>query len=180
MQKLTLVGVALFIAYMLMSLPLSYFSTSQEHITEFENKRQTIRDLLKVSREASEVPNLPIPPEAASLKAQIDGQIQAAHLVPEQILGTEVSSEKVNLIPGNLLQGVVKVSLGQLNLRQIVDFGYQFQAINQSVKMTDLQIQANRKNPKYFDVVYKLAILAVPSQIESQAEPEPPPRKRGK
>lgn len=181
MQKLALAGVGLFISYLLLSLPLSYYWTSQDYITEFENKRQLIRDLLKVSREASEAPDLPVPPEVNALKSQVDNQIQNARLLPEQIKGTEVSSERVGLIPENLLQGVLKVSLAHLNLRQIVDLGYQFQSISPSVKMTDLQMQANQKNPKYFDVVYKLAILAVPSQVEEQPEPEKaPPKKRGR
>ena len=178
MQKLTLVGIALLVTYILLSFPLSYFNTSSESITQFEDTRQTIRDLLKASREAQESPDLPTPPSADELKVQIDAQIQAARLLPEQITATEFSDEKPLLLPGNLSQGVLKVVLSKLNLRQIVDLGFQFQSISSSVKMTDLVMDMSPTDPRYYDVTYKLAILAVPNQMEV-VEPEPP-KKKGK
>ena len=39
-------------------------------------------------------------------------------------------------------------------------------------KMLDLQIEANRLDPRYFDVTYKMAALAVPNKLETPAEPE--------
>ncbi|MEZ0391523.1 MAG: hypothetical protein ACAH59_04865 [Pseudobdellovibrionaceae bacterium] len=179
-QKLSLVGIALFFTYLLLSLPLSFYSSSSEHVAEFEGKRQLIRDILKVSKETSEGPNLPVPPDVASLKSQIDAELQNARLLPEQIKGTEETSEKVKLDTKNLFQGAVKVTLAQLNLRQIIDLGHKFQSINPSVKMTDLQMVANAKDGRYFDVVYKLAVLNVPSPVEEADEPEPPPKRRGK
>jgi len=82
------------------------------------------------------------------------------------------------LLPGNLSQGVLKVVLSKLNLRQIVDLGFQFQSISSSVKMTDLVMDMSPTDPRYYDVTYKLAILAVPNQMEV-VEPEPP-KKKGK
>lgn len=178
-QKAVLIGAVLFVGYMILSVPLSYFSTSSEYLAEFQDKRQLVRDLLKVSREVQDIPDIPVPPDVGALKSQIDSQIQAAQLLPEQIKGTEISSERIDIIPGSLIQGMVKVTLSQLNLRQIVDLGYQFQAISPSVKMTDLQMEANQKDPRYYDVIYRLAVLAVPSQTEEAPEPEPPARRRG-
>lgn len=180
MQKLTLVGIALFISYLLLSVPLGYFSTSTEYITEFQDKRQLIRDLLKVSRESKDVPDIPVPPEVNTLKSQIDNQLQTAQILPEQIKGTEVSTERVSIIPENLMQGLVRVNLEKLNLRQIIDLGYQFQAISPSVKMTDLSIEANTSDARYFDVVYKLAVLNIPQADEPEPEAKPPPKRRGR
>jgi hypothetical protein len=180
MQKVTLVGFSLFFAYLVLSIPLGYYSQSSTYVSEFEEKRQLIRDLLKSSREAQESPNLAIPPSVDSLKAQIETQIQSAKLLPEQNAGTEILGEKPKMIPGNLSQGVLRVQLKKLNVRQILDLGHQFQTVNSSVKMTDLVMQANPEDPRYFDVSYKLAVLAVPSQIESAPEPEAPPKRRGR
>lgn len=180
MQKLTLALIFVFFSYLLISFPLGYFSSSGTYIAEFEDKRQLIRDLLKVSKDVQESPDLPVPPNVGSLKTQIESQIQSAQLMPEQIRGTEISSAPVKIIPGGLIQGAVQVSLVQLNLRQIIDLGYQFQAISPSVKMTDLQMEANQKDPRYFDVIYRLAVLAVPDKIEEPQETKPPARKRGR
>jgi hypothetical protein len=184
MQKLSLVGTGLVLVVILFQSPLNYFGESSEFVTEFEDKRQLIRDMMKVSRESQSDLNLSTPPEASALKAQIENQMRMAQLLPEQIKSAEVVADRVNLLPGNLTQGIVKISLSQLNLRQIVDLGYQFQSISSGVKMTDLQMEANSKDPKYYDVVYKFAVLAVPSANESLSEepepPPPPPRKREK
>lgn len=178
MQKITLATVSLILVYMIFSLPLSYFSRSGDRITEFADSRQTIRDLLKASRESQDIPDIAVPPTVDALKIQIDSQLQGARLLPEQILGTQILSEKPNLIPEKLTQGMVQVSLGKLNLRQIIDLGYQFQAISPSVKMTDLVMEANVQDSHFYDVIFKLAVLAVPSQIEAPPEPEPPKKKK--
>jgi hypothetical protein len=45
--------------------------------------------------------------------------------------------------------------------------------------MTDLKMEANAKDPRYFDVTYKLAVLAVPHASEAAPdEPAPPKRRR--
>lgn len=177
MQKLSLLGVGLFLTYLIFSLPFSYFGKSSEHISEFEESRQTIRDLLKAAKESQEIPDIAVPPPIDVLKSQIDEQIQAARLLPEQVRGTEILTEKPALIPGNLSQGVVQVSLAKLNLRQVLDLGFLFQSISPSVKMTDMVMDANAQDPRYYDVLFKLAVLAVPSQIEAPAEPEPTKKK---
>lgn len=173
MQKVTVFGSIAVIAFVILSIPYGAFSTSQELVGEFESKRMTIRELLKVSRESSEVPQIPQAPGLDMIRSNIDNQIRAANLLPEQIKGTQVQDADSKLIPKNLTEGGVQVTLAKLNLRQILDLGYQFQSINPSVKLKDLVITANREDSRYFDVVYKLVALAVPAPPEV-AEPEPP------
>jgi len=182
MQKVTLGAVAVILLYLVLAVPLGFFSSSSESVAAFDDKRQLIRDMLKVSREAQEAPDLPVPPDLGTLRTQIDAQLHAARLLPEQIKGTDNSSEPVKLIPGNLSQGALTVSLAQLNLRQIVDLGHALQSLSPSIKMTDLKMEANARDARYFDVVYKLVMLAVPNQTNELETPEapPPPKKRGK
>ncbi len=171
MQKLTLWGSAALAILIVLSLPISYYSESATYVSEFEEKRQLVRDLLKTSRESQESPDLAVPPSMEQLKSQVDAQIQSARLVPEQILGTQIIPASSKLIPNTLSEGTLKISLAKLNLKQLIDLGYQFQSLNPSVKMLDLQIEANRLNPRYFDVTYKMAALAVPNKLETPAEP---------
>jgi hypothetical protein len=176
-QKATLAGLAVLFLLLIFSLPMGYYSASSEYVTTFEDQRQLIRDMLKVSRESSEVPDIPVPPDLSTLRAQIEAQLQSARLVPEQIKGTENSADAVRLIPGNLSQGALNVSLAQLNLRQVIDIGHSLQSINPSVKLTDLKMEANAKDGRYFDVIYRLVILSVPTQ-NSAPEFEPPARNK--
>ena len=166
MQKVTLYGAIAFVAFMVLSVPYSYFSTSSDYVQEYESKRQTIREMLKVTRESADVPQIPRAPDIQSLKSTIDGQIQRASLLPEQVLGTEVQQNTSALIPANLTEGLLQVRLAKLNIRQIIDLGHQFSSISPSVKMKDLVMTANRQDNRYFDVVYRLVTLAVPAVPE--------------
>jgi hypothetical protein len=177
-QKATLAAVAVIFLLLIFSLPMGYYSTSSEYVTTFEDQRQLIRDMLKVSRESHEVPDIPVPPDLATLRAQIEAQLQSARLVPEQIKGTENSADAVRLIPGNLSQGALNVSLVQLNLRQVIDIGHSLQSISPSVKLTDLKMEASTKDARYFDVIYRLVILSVPQQTAAAPEFEPPAQKK--
>ena len=76
--------------------------------------------------------------------------------------GIEVIAADTGLIPKGLLESGLRISLAKLNLRQIVDIGYNIQAISPSVKMNAINITANPEDPRYFDVEMKLVSLAVP------------------
>lgn len=176
-QKVVIASSVALLVLLTLSFPYSHYTQSQDYISDFEGKRMTIRELLKVSRESSEVPQIPQAPPVDMIRSNIEGQIKSANLLPEQIKSTEVIDGNSKAIPKSLSEGAVQISLAKLNLRQVLDLGYQFQSINPSVKMTDLTITANREDTRYFDVVYKLVALAVPSAPEIPAEP--PAKGRG-
>lgn len=161
-QKLTLMGAGALLAFLVISIPWSYYSTSTENVTLYEDKRSLIRELLKVTRESSEVPDLPPAPPAEVLRNNVENQLRMANLLPEQLKGIEVVAAESQLIPRALLEGGLKISLAKLNLRQIIDIGYNLQAISPSVKMNEMRITANSEDPLYFDVNFKLVTLAVP------------------
>ncbi len=161
-QKLTLMGAGALAALVVISIPYSYYSTSSDYIFEFEEKRQLIRELLKVTRESSEVPDIPTAPSGEILRSTIENQLRMANLLPEQMRSLDVTAAETNLVPKNLLETGLRVSLAKLNLRQIVDIGYNIQNISTSVKMNDVNISANNEDPQYFDVEFKLVTLAVP------------------
>jgi len=162
-QKLTVAGVVALIVMLILSMPYSSFTQSADSEHDFEEKRNTIRELLKVSRESSEIPDIAQPPSIEALRSNVENLLKSANLLPEQIKGSQVGSSSTLLIPANLSSGQLQVSLAKLNLRQIVDLGYQIQSINPSVKVKDMLMQANREDSRYFDVVFKLVALAVPA-----------------
>lgn len=161
-QRLTLMGMGALLALIIISIPYSYYSSSTDYVSTFEEKRGLIRELLKVTRESSEVPDLPQAPSPDMLKSSVESQLNMAKLLPEQMKGIEVMAADTGLIPKGLLSGGLKINLAKLNLRQIVDIGYNIQNISPSVKMSGLNISANAEDPRYFDVEMKLVSLAVP------------------
>lgn len=177
MQKVALISSFVLIIYIILSIPMSFYSQSSSYVAEFETKRQLIRDLLKSSREAQESPQMAVPPPSDNLRMRIESQIEAAQLLPEQKAGIEITPASSRIIPSGLSQETLSVALKKLNIKQALDLGHQLQVLNTSVKMTDLVLQANPQDPRYFDVTYKLAVLSVPNQFDSSSEPETPARR---
>ena len=178
-QKISLILAVIVGFLFLISFPWVNFNSSQVAIQEFEERRSLIRDLYRVTQESSSTPQIPVPPDVNTLRSRIQNELQLARLLPEQINEADVTNEPSGLIPENWLQGTARVSLSKLNLRQIVDIGYQLTAISPSVKMKDLVMHANSTDSRYFDVIYKLAILKVPElKTVEEKEESPAPKKK--
>jgi hypothetical protein len=177
-------GAGALLALLIISIPYSYYSQSTENVSTYEEKRSLIRELLKVTRESSEAPDLPVAPSSDVLKSNIENQLNMAHLLPEQMKGVEIISAETGLIPKGLLQSGLKISLAKLNLRQIVDLGYNIQNISPSVKMNSLNISANKEDLRYFDVEMKMVSLVVPqsnldlSEVPEEGEPKDSSKKK--
>ncbi|GIL17797.1 MAG: hypothetical protein BroJett040_15480 [Oligoflexia bacterium] len=186
-QKASLFGLIGVVVFVILSIPMGYYSDSASRVEEFDSNRSLIRDLFKSSKDGQEIPNIPRPPAPEELSRQIDDQLKAAQLLPEQMKGIEVTQDKIKGVNPDLIQGGVKVNLAKLNLRQVIDLGYQMQAVSPSIKMSDLHIEANLQDSRYFDVIYKFIVMNVPdltqatSDIEDDGEkkaaPKPPARR---
>jgi hypothetical protein len=162
-QKALVISLCLIVSILIISIPYSYYSVSQDNMTSFFEKRDLIRDVQRLSREAQEGAPLPVAPEMEQLRMQIENELTASQLLPEQKLGVnmaDLSSSK--LISAAMSAGALTIHLAKLNLRQISDLGLKFQNLSPSIKMTDLDVQASMSDPKYFDVQYKLVALKVP------------------
>lgn len=161
MQKLVSWGGAGLLVLLVASVPWSWYSTSQESVDQFLTRRNLIRDLMKASRDAQNTSPMPPAPPASVLKNQTNDIFKSAQLLPEQIISSESSNEPMAGIRADLIQGVYKIQLAKLNLRQIVDVGHQLQNISPSIKLKDMSVQASSMTG-YFDVNYKLLVLNVP------------------
>lgn len=178
MQKITLLGFVFVVGFLFFSVPWGYWQESNQSVTQFENRRDLIRKLLKSSRDASDVPDIPAPPSSDSLTADIQNILTQNQLLAEQIKGVNASLVDSNIIPSGMAQGGVTVTLTKLNLKQIVEVGYKIKAISPTVKMTGMQITPNRESPQYLDVVFKLASLMVPEALPPPPIEEEPAPKR--
>lgn len=177
-QKIAIVSVVGILGYTLVSIPLADYSSSNMNLEEFGNKRELVRELLKASKDAQEVPNIPVPPDVNSVKTRIESRLQLAQLIPDQIKSVEVISDSSKLVPNKFNQGMVQVQLSQLNLTQIVDIAHQVMSISPSLKLQDLEMNASSKDDRYYDVLMKVLVLEVPSFETAEEEDAPPPPSR--
>lgn len=175
-QKITFVAGVLFAAFMVISIPWSYLSSSSTYISDFEANRQLIRDLFRVSRMTQELASSPEAILPSALQARVQNELHSANLLPEQIKRVEeynnAGPKASSAIPKSVEQKGVLVHLAQLNLRQVVDIGQKLQNIDKSIKMIGLDIHATAADPHYYDTVYKLISFSLPTP------PEPPSKKK--
>ncbi|MBK7963802.1 MAG: hypothetical protein IPK04_22965 [Bdellovibrionales bacterium] len=161
-QKGALVATILIFLVLLFYWPLSSLSSSFDYVNEFEGKRDLIRELLKVTKEASELPALPQAPPLAQVQMTLENYVRDANLLPEQFRGVTQIRTNSKLIPESRSQGSVKAEFSKLNLRQIVQLSSQMQNLGASVKMSSLRIEANSELSQYFDLVLTFTSLKVP------------------
>lgn len=169
-QKLALYGSVFFVLLILIMPPLSHYRAASENVYTYEEKQQTLRDLLRVSRETSEGPDLFPPPPIESLRSQVEGYFKTIGLIPVQIRSVNAASPQGGLIPRDLTAGVLEISLAKLNIKQITDIGHKLSTLASTAKLKDMNITANAEDARYFDVSYSIYTLKVP---EKQMEPLP-------
>lgn len=180
-QKVTRYLSVLLVLFILFFYPMSQLQMSREFVTEFEVKRELLRDLFKTYRESGATPSLPPPPQGGELVSQVNTLLSTAQLLPQQILNVSVVEPDGRIIPAKLVNSVVAVQLSSLNIRQAVDIGTQLANISASVKVKDLDMIATVGKTGYFDVTYKLYAFNVPQPIvEATPELEPPTKGKKK
>ncbi len=174
-QKLVVLGGVMIVFAFALILPLSWLSEASDTVSAFEDRRSIVRELLKVSREASEVPNIPMAPPISALKLEVESRVKEANLIDGQLKSVDQVEAPSSLIPADKSAGTVMVSVEKINLRQLIQMGTRLTQISPSVKMTDLEIVANREDAHYFDVIFRLTALAVPDlSTPMAADPEAP------
>jgi hypothetical protein len=162
-QKIVVLLLVTVISFFLFSFPYENWSTSSTSIVEFEDRRKLIRDLLKVTKESSELPAFPPAPELGQIKTDIELKLQSYQLIPEQMGGINVEMPSNSpLIPLGRQEGGIKVLLKKLNLRQIVDITSGLQSMQTAVKLKNLSIDSNLKDPRYLDAILDFVVIKIP------------------
>jgi len=177
-QRVLLAAMAAVVGFFAFSFPYDSYTQSQDSLTEFESRRDLIRDLLRVTKETSEAPAFPLPPPMGQIKTDMEMRLQQFQLIPEQIVGINVEMNKQSsLIPENRQEGALKVILRKLNLRQVVDVVSQLQTFHPTVKLANLIVDAHPADARYLDATLDFIVIKIP-QITMETEEEPPANNR--
>lgn len=154
-------GALIFFCY----IPYSYFSSSNVSVSEFNEKRGLIRQLLRASRLASQAGSVTNPPEIGTLQSTITTRLAQFSLLPEQTAGINIVSAAAlggSLAPAGIVQEGISVNLKQLNLKQVVDIGYDLQNLAQGVRLVGLSMSPTPTDTRYFDVIFQIARFSMP------------------
>lgn len=167
-QKIVNLAAMVLLAFSLFMVPLSFFMSSSDEVTKFEERRQLIRDLFKASRVQVSGANSGI--KDTILTSKVQGIVSGLNLIEEQKgMVTPMSPEDMNSSPaskGVLSQGV-QVTLKKLNLRQVLDASFRLQTLSSSIKLIGLQLDADTDDEHYFNTTFKLVSYFIETPKEA-------------
>ena len=183
-QRAALAGVGALAALILFLLPYAFFSASQDNMTAFEEKKQMMRELFRVSRAANVLPPAPPPMTSDDLRGAVQGVLGSERppLLPEQtlsIIDFDNSKAQGSALPKGLTQKGVMVNLSRLNVDQIARISGRLQTLRPTAKITGLKVQATSQDPHYFDVTFRVVAFSLPQSAPPPARPggKPSPSK---
>jgi hypothetical protein len=186
-QQLVVVGGLGLVALTLVYLPLSFLWSASSKISEYEETRSLLSDLMQTAG-MDDLSQLAPAISADQMRAMVDQALAEQQLTPEQIesIAPTESESGASLIPSsvkNVAHQSLSVSLKKLNVKQIEDIGYRLQNLQQrDIKLTTMRIdRVAQDKAGYFDVEFHLTNFSIPSPLlEGEGAPDaaaPNPRR---
>jgi hypothetical protein len=163
----------------LLSIPWTFYSSSQDQVQTFEDKKTTLRELYRVWRTSAAIPPSTQTFSASELRGAVSSALNSIQprLMPEQTISIndfDNSSAVSSAIPKGLTQQGVVVNLSDLNLDQVVKVGASLQGLRTTAKVTGVRIQAQAPpNDHYFSVTFKVVAFNLPPDLLSKTSGKP-------
>ena len=147
--------------------PASFLYSSWEYIRSSRDKKQLIRQMNHLSfalRSGSTFAR----PVHGNLKVFIQRQVSRWSLVKGQITQIkEIKSTSSGVNVEGLLttSRLVEIQMGNLNLKEIVQYAKRLEGLSPYLKLIKLKMEEDKEEQNYFDVAYTLAFF---DRLDSQ------------
>lgn len=169
-QKIIVAASILIAIFFLLSIPLSYRSSSSDLTAEYEKNRLLIRNLLKASKINQEIGRGNSNISDVVLKERIKNSLNNFDLLPSQI--GELKSTppgKFSLAKPPIREESLELSLSSLNLNQVMIVGHRLQSLFSTAKVTGLDISPTPQKAGYFDVKFIISQFLLP-EVENSSD----------
>jgi hypothetical protein len=185
-QKIAIYTFFAFLFLIAFSMPYSWFSVSRDSVSMFEETKDTIQELLQVSQESKSLPADGQSIGADEVKSRVEKILGEKGISKDQIVsvvqGQFVNPQGSILLPAQILAAGVDVNLHKLNIKQVVDLGYEFDHIAPLVKILNMEIRADKDDVHYYDANYRVSTFSVkeppaPAGGKPSAKAQMPPTK---
>lgn len=174
-QKLAIATSAALIVLILIMTPWGWYSTSRDNITLFEETKLTINQLLEVAQESKAIPAQGQTLTSIDIRSKVDKILSEKGLAKDQITSVQEKNfenpKGSTLIPTAINQSGVEVILKKLNLKQLVDIGYELEKISSAVKVLGVDIQASSDDAHYYNTTFQVASFSV-DEVKEATKPK--------
>ena len=168
MQKVLLGAIGFLFAYLVIQIPMGYYTSGSDNLALFDENRDLILDLYRAKRRSALAPTAPSPLSAGELESRSRNALVAARIPPDQIKSISPfdnrGPQSSSFIPGEVEQKGVEVHLANLNVNQIIEVGHSLLTVSDSARMIGIEVKAGTHAGSYFDTTYKIVSFAIPGK----------------
>jgi hypothetical protein len=156
-QKALLYGTGIILSLLILSWPLSDVMTSWDLSSQFEERRQTLKDLYKVQQEIAQAPLVPVPAPPIGSKPMMDQKLMAVGIKAEQI--RTVTETPPTMQFGAEMRGV-SYTIERITIRQAIDVAYELEHMDPSYKLQGFSVKAHPSDPHFFNTTISISNYA--------------------
>lgn len=168
-QLLVKIGGSILLLMGILFYPTMSFIDSTDLSAQFQEKREALKDLLKIERDYSAFTFTQPAQAPFAMKSMLDQKILAQGIKVEQIKDTVDASGGG---PAQVEQRGVLYTIQHVTVRQAIDVAYELEQTDRSLRIADLELIATQADPHFYDMKIKL--------INFSAKAEIPKDQRGK
>lgn len=165
MQKGVLATVVLIVTYIVLQLPMGYYSRASENLALYDENRNLVLDLYKVKRKQALAPPAAPILDSSALESRTRNIILGARVQAEQIKSIGFfdnaganSSKSINKA---ISQNGIEARLSNLNLTQFVDIGHGLSNMGSNIKIVGISLAPGSASGSYFDVIFKIVNFTI-------------------
>ncbi len=167
-QRAIIVGTCIFCALILLSLPYGYWSSSSDYMSQFDENRDLIQGLLKVSRIAKTTSPLPPPMDTNTLRARVDTILKSNQILQDQIGEfQDIPRPAVpsKMVPAIVQQNGVAFQVKTITVNQLIQLSNAIQNMGPGIKLMGLDLVQSANQTHYYDVIFKLVHFGLSNEV---------------
>lgn len=167
-QKAMIAGGLALAAFIVLSFPMSYISSSSDALAQAEENRELIQGLLHASRSAKEPSPLPPPMSVDTLKSNVERVLRENGLLPDQIGQMNPIPEQATagLAPAGVVTTGLAVMVKKLNVQQVLDIGNLIQNMAPGTKLIGADVFQSAGTTHYYDMTLQILNFGLPTISE--------------
>lgn len=171
-QIATLSGAALLMLFLALQVPFVFYSTSSDYLAMVDENRDLVLDFYRAKREKDLLPPSSNSMGLSEIEARArrivkESRIQESQLTSIMPLAGNLNGKALSVIPKGLSSEGIEIQLSNLNLTQVVDYGYQLTQIGPGVFISGLEVKPGAEPGNYFDAKFRVVSFRGKSELNS-------------
>lgn len=174
-QKIIVGASACLVLYLFYTIPSAFLSSASYYEDNFEYNRSLIRGLFRAARSPAggrdEFSGL----SYEQMQSMVNTQLRSAQVLDKQKGSFRPAQRPLpsKMVPSAINQDGMVFEIKKLNLKQVTEISERIASMHPNTKLAAISIQADQKDPHYFNVIYTLSSLSLPGGSSPETSKSP-------